>query len=187
MKSNKLPEFDDFTNMLDQTEQKLHASQVHGLISGIICGGFPEESAWQELVMGEKLKEETSRDLDIVYQGTRQQLKDFLMQYEIILPDDDNDLPQRAEALTVWCQGFLTGLKVAGVPVIDREDSELSEAINDLIEIAKMNYEEVIATDEDEEAYIELVEYVRMAAIMIYTEINAESDAKKSAESGQLH
>ncbi len=187
MKPIKLPEFDDLTNMLGKTEQKLHASQVHGLITGILCGGFNDETAWQELVMGEKLDEDTAHELQEVFTGTSQQLKDFLMQFELIIPDDNYELPIRAEALTVWCQGFLTGLKVAGVPIIGREPSELTDALEDLIEIAKMNYEDVVASEEDEEAYVELVEYVRMAVILIYTELNAAPEAINPAETSHLH
>lgn len=187
MKSIKLPEFDEVTNMLEMTEQKLHASQVHGLISGILCGGFEEEASWQELVMGEKLAPDCAGELTEVFNVTRQQLKDFLMQFAMILPDDDTDLPVRAEALTVWCQGFLTGLKVAGTPIIGRDPSELTDAIDDLIEIAKMNYEEVVASEEDEEAYAELVEYVRMAVIMIYTELNAATESINPESTSHLH
>ncbi len=39
-----------------------------------------------------------------------------------------------------------------------------------MIEIAKMNYEQVVDSEEDENAYVELVEYVRVAVILIYQE-----------------
>ena len=187
MKPNKLPEFEEITAILGETELKLHASQVHGLISGVLCGNFNEETDWQELVMGEKLTGEPADALQQIYIDTNKQLQDILLNFQMLLPDDSHDLPIRAEALTVWCQGYLTGLKLAGVPIIGREDSELTESIDDLIEIAKMNYQEVVASEEDEEAYIELTEYVRMAVILIFTELHTKADPADTTLSSHLH
>ena len=39
------------------------------------------------------------------------------------------------------------------MPVAERASSEASEAIGDLIEIAKMDYDEVVDTEEDEAAF----------------------------------
>jgi uncharacterized protein YgfB (UPF0149 family) len=158
------------------------------LISGLLCGNPTSTAAWEELVTGGKETEKTHEVLQSLYDATAQQLKDFLFEFELILPSDTDALPARAEALTLWCQGVLTGFKLAGVPIVERDASELTEAINDLIEIAKMNYEEVIATEEDEAAYVELVEYVRMAVIFIYQDLR-ESEAPKLAgkSSNQLH
>ena len=188
MKPTKLPLFDDITETLEETELKLHASQVHGLISGILCGNFNEDSDWLETVMGEKITGEPARQLQELYLGTKKQLSDVLLSFQIILPDDNHDLPIRAEALTVWCQGYLTGLKVAGVPIVGREPSDLTEAIDDLVEIAKMNYQEVVASDEDEDAYTELVEYVRMAVILIYQDLReSEAAERKNNRSSTNH
>jgi uncharacterized protein len=104
------------------------------------------------------------------------------------LPKDAKELPERAEALTLWCQGMLTGLKMAQVPIVDREPSELTEAINDLIEVAKMNYEDVVASEEDEVAYNDLVEYVRMVVTYIYQELHDQDVSKTPGKSsGHLH
>jgi uncharacterized protein YgfB (UPF0149 family) len=187
MTRHTLPSFDDLTETLSHTDLKLHAAQVHGLISGVLCGNFNAESAWQELVMGEKLTDETQEDLQRLYLDTATLLSEFLFEFKMVLPDDDTSLAIRAEALTVWCQGFLTGLKVAGIPVVGREPSELTEAIDDLIEIAKMNYEQVEESEEDEESFAELAEYLRMAVIHIYTESHADALPNISAHRTHLH
>ena len=181
-----LPQFDEITTALEETELKLHASQIHGLITGVLCGNFNEETDWQELVMGEKLAGETAEKLQLLYEGTAKQLQDFLFEFNLLMPSDELDLSIRAEALTVWCQGYLTGLKVAGVPITDREPGELTEAIDDLIEIAKMNYSQVVESEEDEVAYAELAEYVRVVVIFIFQEVRAEVSGR-SAENTNLH
>jgi uncharacterized protein YgfB (UPF0149 family) len=166
-----LPNYADLSATLLETTLKLHASQVHGLISGILSGNKGDSHAWKELVTGGKDVPAVQQMLDDLYAASKSQLEEHLFEFQLVLPDDDQLLPVRAEALTLWCQGFLTGLKLAQVPVETRDESELSEAIQDLIEIAKMNYEEVVESDEDDDAYIELVEFVRVAAIFIYEDL----------------
>lgn len=182
-----LPGYTELSQMLNQTELKLHASQVHGLVSGILTANT-EAVAWKELVTGDKSKEDTREQLQMLYDSSARQLRDFLFEFQLLMPSEEESLPERAEALSLWCQGFLTGLEHAGVSLTDRNAGEVSEAIADLIEIAKMDYDEVVATEEDEAAYMELVEYVRMAVILIYQELHEQTTDKEPVHSSShLH
>ncbi|OGT36859.1 MAG: hypothetical protein A3F11_08750 [Gammaproteobacteria bacterium RIFCSPHIGHO2_12_FULL_37_14] len=188
MKSTSLPKYYQLGQALNQTTLKLHPSQVHGLICGILCGHPSESSAWENLVTGDQTTGKTHELLQELYNASASLLKDFLIEFHLILPADSQKLPQRAEALTLWCQGFLTGLKLVNVPIVNREPNEITEAINDIIEIAKMNYEEVVASEEDEAAYIELVEFIRVAVILIYQDLQeANEPPQPSYSSGHLH
>jgi hypothetical protein len=188
MKQKTQATFEELSAALSKTALKLHASQVHGLICGILCGNPKSTAAWEELVTGGKETPKTHELLQLLYDTSAQQLDEFLFETQLILPLDDEALPQRAEALTLWCQGFLTGLKLVQVQIVDREASEVTEAINDIIEIAKMNYDEVVASEEDEAAYVELVEYVRVAVILIYQDLReAETTKKTTSSSNHLH
>ena len=119
--------------------------------------------------------------LRVLKESTAKQLAEFLFELEMLLPNDEEPLPSRAEALTLWCQGLLTGLKLADIQVEGRKPSELTEAINDIIQIAKMSYEQVVASEEDEEAYTELVEFVRMAVVLIYQDLREQEVTKKDS------
>ena len=178
-----LPEYDEVSHALDTTHLKPHASQVHGLISGVLCGNPKGGMAWEELVTGGKDAGKAHDVLELLYTATAQQLKDFLFEFQLLLPNDNYPLPERAEALTLWTQGFLTGLKMANVQLIERGAGEVTEAINDMIEIAKMNHEDVVASEEDENAYTELVEFVRMATVLIYQELSESDVSTKTAGS----
>ena len=187
MKPIDLPTYDELDRVLSQTTLKLHPSQVHGLICGILCGNVSGAAAWESLVTGDgKENPETHALLLSLHEASAKQLNDFLLDFQIVLPTDSEALPVRAEALTLWCQGILTGLKMAQIPIVEREPGDLTEAINDLVEIAKMNYEEVVANEEDEAAYTELVEYIRMAVIYIYQDLH-EKQAPISAKSTSKH
>ncbi len=183
-----LPTYDDLAEALEKTTLKLHPSQVHGLITGILCGNPNSSTAWEELVTGDKEPKSTHELLQTLYNKTENQLEEFLFEFHLLLPSDEDSLTERAEALTVWTQGFLTGLKLAEVQIVDRPVGDITEAINDIIEIAKMNYEEVVASEEDEAAFVELVEYVRMAVILIYQDLHDTLNATQSTNSSNhLH
>lgn len=188
MKEVNLPTYEELSRALNKTALKLHASQVHGLVCGVLCSNANSKAAWEDLVTGGKETAKTHDILQALYNMSEKQLADFLFEFQLILPSDSDELPIRAEALTLWCQGFLTGLKLSNIPVVDRKPSEVTEAIDDLIEIAKMNYEEVVASEEDEMAYVELVEYVRMAIILIYQELHETTESpQKTTSTNQLH
>lgn len=188
MKQKSTPNFHELNEALNNTTLKLHPSEVHGLISGILSGNSKSTAAWEELVTGGNDPAYTHEMLQALFDASAKQLNEFLFEFQLVMPPDSEELPVRAEALTLWCQGYLTGLKLAHVQIVDREPSEITEAINDLIEIAKMNYEDVVASDEDEEAYVELIEYVRMAAILIYQDMREQDHGKSStSSSNHLH
>lgn len=186
MKEKSLPPYGELDEALSDTTLKLHPSQVHGLVCGILCGNNNANAAWETLIAGDKVTTKTHTLLQSLFDASSNQLKEFLFEFQLVLPSDSEDLPVRAEALTLWAQGFLTGLKLAQVQIMDREASEMTEAIHDLVEIAKMNYEQVVSNEEDEDAYVELIEYVRVAVILIYQDMHEQSPLSTNS-SNHLH
>lgn len=90
---------------------------------------------------------------------------------ELFLPDDSCPLAERSEALVQWCEGFLNGLGFTGLPEFDLLSDEGREVIQDLYKICRIDVENIAETGEDEEiAFMELVEYVRMGAMLLYEE-----------------
>lgn len=180
MTEQSLPTFSALQEALSNTSLKLHPSQVHGMICGILCGKTNPATLWETFIKEDPQSESAYTMLMALYHATAKELDEFLFDFQLIVPDDEEELPARAEALTLWSQGFLTGLKMANIPLKKREAGEATEAINDITEIAKMNYEDVVASEEDEAAYIELIEYVRMAVILIYQDCHEEAAASST-------
>lgn len=188
MKELALPSYQELGQVLSKTSLKLHPSQAHGLVCGILSGNTVAAPAWEELVTGGEKTAKTQRVLQMLYEASAKQLSEFSFEFQLILPAEAEALSLKAEALTLWCQGFLTGLKIAQVPLIGREPGEVTETINDMIEIAKMSYEDTVASEENEMAYIELMEYIRMAVVLIYQDLHEEKMAKRSSPpSDHLH
>src|SRR5262245_63543566 len=123
MTQKTLPNYRELDQALSKTTLKLHPSQVHGLVCGILCGKPKSNAAWEELVTGGKGSPKTHEVLQELFDASTRQLEEFLFEFQLVLPSDSEDLPIRAEALTLWCQGYLTGLKVAQIQIVDRSPS----------------------------------------------------------------
>jgi len=104
----------------------------------------------QEMVKGEL----TSDDMTVV----------------LLLPSDDAPLAERAAALGQWCQGFL-----AGFGLNSRDSSALSveatEVLQDLAAIAQVQ-DALEESDDGESDYMEVMEYLRVAPLLLFTETN---------------
>ncbi|MFZ2314183.1 MAG: UPF0149 family protein [Gammaproteobacteria bacterium] len=180
MKDISLPDYSELSQSLSQTALKLNPAQAHGLMCGVLCGSQSSNIAWDKLVAGGTESADDIAALQALYQVTARQLEEFSFDFQLMLPPDGSDIAWRAEALTLWCQGFLTGLKMADIAIVGREPSDVTEAISDMIEVAKMDYEEAISNEEDEIAYVELVEYVRLSAVLIYQDAQEERAKSKN-------
>lgn len=175
MKTATLPSFNEVQTIFNQIDAFLHAAELHGFIAGLLIGHQSTEMAWLAFLQSEITKDKTHPLLQTLFVTSQNQLQEFLFEFNLLLPDDEAELDSRAEALTFWCQGFLAGIHDTPLFAAESENLEVKEAIKDITEIAKMNYEAVSASEEDEEAYFELVEYVRMAVIFIYQETHESS------------
>jgi uncharacterized protein YgfB (UPF0149 family) len=85
------------------------------------------------------------------------------------LPSDDRPLPERAEALVDWCRGFLGGFGLAGTEAHAKLSEEAQEILRDLgsIAAAQLDFGE---EGDDEDALIEVHEFVRVGAMLLFAE-----------------
>lgn len=182
-----LPTYVEVTNALKHTSGHYNPSQVHGLMCGLICGTSGKEDQRWETLVGHGMDPKTKEVLLRLYETSYHQMSEFSFEFSLLLPEDKNDINKRAEALGLWCQGYLTGLEQANVPLKNRPPGEITETIEDLLEISQVNYGEIVASEEDEMAYYELIEYVRLAALMIFHELRSNTAPNHSSDSNLSH
>ena len=149
------------------------ADEAHGLLCGLLCAGDGQAAAhWLGLIA-----EAQYDDLD----GTR---REFLMRlhgetlgalqagdmrFQPLLPDDQRGIGERAAALARWCQGFLYGL---GVGRLQRVlPANVREILADFEEMARAVGDDAAAEEEDEAAWAELVEFVRVSVQLVFDEL----------------
>lgn len=173
---NKLPGYEATEQLLQQHQVALTTAEMHGLISGILCGGNHDDS-WKTLVSeltndGLSFPQALAQPLLEIYQITRNTLEDEGFMFQLYLPDDTQDnvtVFQRADGLAGWVNHFLLGLGMVQ-PRLEKTQGELKEAIDDLRNIAQLGYDEDEDQDQLAQSLEEVVEYVRVAAIMCHNE-----------------
>ena len=121
--------------------------------------------------------------LNELHSETRRQLDDPDMSFQLLLPGEDYPLRQRTDALVNWCRGFLYGLGTAGFENFERLPTDTNEFLQDLIEITRTNFEGITASEQEEGAYAEIVEYVRIGTLLIREEIKHIDDGAPSDDS----
>lgn len=108
--------------------------------------------------------------------------------FDLLLPSEDRPLRERATAVHDWVRGLLFGLTLGGLQRAQLRGQAL-EAFDDLVELTYMDLDAVVEGDADEQALAEIVEFLRIAAMMIREETAktlAEERNRQAAETG-LH
>lgn len=153
------------------------AAEAHGILVGQMAGGLKLDGLmWlKQFLLGVGVKREPSEEQrDWFYQLqslTEKELNDVAMVFRPLLPDDEDPISERLEAVGDWCSGFLAGFGSAGHTHETKLPDEIAGALKDLSEIAKIEINVPGGGDvEEENAYMELVEYLRAVAMLIYTE-----------------
>ncbi len=165
---------------LRQCGSNWDASQTHGLLSGrLAIAGSDSGFDWLSQVLegteqADAIRDECESMLGQLFEVTYRQLTERQSGFEPLLPSEDDCTAVRATALAHWCEGFLHGLVVAhhGDELKTRLAAEpLADIIRDILQIPRASADEDDDTESDDSAYIELVEYVRVAAQLVYEEL----------------
>ena len=172
--ANAMPDYQSIQEQLSDLQIPISPSELHGAISGCLCAGANINAQnWLAFALTDADmdgKAETGSTLNKLYVAVSEQLAGDIMDFEfdLLLPDDDMPVSERGPAMVDWCQGFLGGFGVVPTPA-QALSEEADEALQDLAKIAgsDLNYED---TETDEEALIEVCEYIRVAAVLLYNE-----------------
>jgi len=101
-----------------------------------------------------------------------------------LLPDDEESLEQRAVALGQWCEGFLAGYALRVGSSGQTPNAETQEILSDLVAISRIGIPE--DGDDEEADFMEVVEYLRMAAMSLFLEAR-EAPAGDNSQPPSLH
>jgi len=154
-----------------------HASEIHGVLTGLICAGFTfEEQSYTVMLNdlfnnGEPFPDSVKALVTQMYSELWTDMLDNDYTFQLMLPDDDDSIIERGHALGTWVQGFNLGfgLQQKNSPVTS---SEVKEVLADFSEIANLSDE--MEEDEDtEQAYFEISEYVRISALLCFSELGS--------------
>jgi len=174
-------DFDRVQAALEGLGANVDAAEAHGTL----CAMLLEDAAmpiWlghtvDELpAAGDVLASERLAALEELYAVTSEQLEDEELALQILLPDETDDFGVRLLALSSWCQGYLYGFGVNASIDKDELDEDARECLSDLLEMSKLSHDEE-GSEEAEQQYVELVEHLRIVALMLHQSLRASKPA----------
>jgi uncharacterized protein YgfB (UPF0149 family) len=110
-----------------------------------------------------------------LFEPSKNQLNDPNCDFHLLLPEDEDSVEDLVFSLGEWCEGFLLGLSLGGIKDLDKLPEEGAEIANDFLEIARAgSVYDIEDSEEDEQSFEELMEYVRVGALLINEILNPE-------------
>ena len=171
-------DFADLEQILQDARAGCRAAECHGFICAQICiAGILDEDLLTEYLLGNEIDNgeinECRNYLTSLADATAEQFSSPEIELELLMPGEDVSLKIRGVALTEWCQGFLSGVGIAGLGSDGIMSAESKELVDDLYKISRLDTDNLGDEDsQDEYDLMELVEYVRMGVILIYDEFH---------------
>lgn len=152
-----------------------HGAELHGVLTGLICAGFSfDDNDYIAIINdlfhnGEGLPKDVKVVVKQLFGEIWQKILEDSYGFQPLLPDDDDTIVERGNALGSWVQGFNLGfgLQQKNNPVLS---ADVKEVLADFAEIANLS-DEVEEDEETEQAYYEIAEYARMSALLCFTEL----------------
>ena len=181
-----LPDYHSFLESIAILGLPISGSELHGVMCGYLCAGAHNEGeAYLRALMSNK-KDAGLRGAALalfgLYAVSQQQIAGFNFEFQLLLPDDQDPLVDRAQAFSEWCEGFIQGITMAGVSYDDLEEDDAQEALQHLTEFAQLDYHTLHVEEEDEHALMEVSEYARMAVLHVFLDLQSSNLKKGSSE-----
>ena len=125
--------------------------------------------------------------LQNLYDSTVRRLAGNEADFAPLLPDDDRPLTERADALSQWCQGFLYGLGSGTTSDPGKVSIEAGEIIRDFTEITHVGVDADEENEENEVAYAEVVEFVRVGVQLLFAELAPARGEEPEPGAASIH
>ena len=152
--------------------------EAHGTLAGALCSTDRLTlQDWLREIFPDGVAGAAEIPMLAVFEWTRHVLRSGQLEFRLLLPDDDEPVALRAAALGQWCQGFLYGLGSNPIPDIERLPPEVAEIVRDLTALTQVGVDEDESADNNENAYAELVEFVRIGVQLLHDELAGFRDS----------
>lgn len=155
-------------------EVDLTPSELQGIVCGQICntlktGNRPDSCLLMGIPQEVTAPQQVLLDTVSKLEQHAESMLHSEMEFELLLPDEDEPLVERTQAVADWAHGFVTALFFN--QEIDMRDlpADSKEIAQDLINISEAEIGD--DPDSDDWALAEIEEYVRVGVQLIYEEL----------------
>ncbi len=172
-----LPDFTAVMRALSYLKVRSQAAEAHGLLAALLAGNVSlRRQAWVDSLLttnfqkGDVSAQESQATLLSLFDAAVRYFKeDDTLSFQLLLPEDEEPIALRIEALAEWCQGFLSGLNIMHINEGAVDSPDVKEALQDLTKMACLAHDDEQDGDEEiEAAFVELVEFARVAVVLVH-------------------
>jgi uncharacterized protein len=159
---------------LNEEHSLSEPAEAHGTLAGSLCTAVTyrfEDWLCEILPEGHAQAASTLATLQEIYAQTAESLVSIDCAFELLLPEDEQPIDARTEALAQWCQGFLYGLGSRVIQDATRLPGEAGEVVRDLSEITRAAVDDEDDVETNENAFTELVEFVRVGVQLVFAQL----------------
>ena len=173
--------YSELGDALARARTGVGASDLHGSLTGYLCGGGSADARhWfdaLEFNHGEETAPALPDELlEQLYRQCAAWLGDPDLGFEPLLPPAETSIDSRADALVEWCRGFLGGFGLAGAGHRGSLSRDAEEILADFGTIAATDFE-YAGNEDDEAALAEVVEFIRVGALLLHAELHAAPES----------
>lgn len=173
-----LPEYNKITSSFQADNLAVTPAEIQGFLSGMLCGGLNiEQETWTLLLYdytneGKAWPSPSNALAENCLNIAHSQFSSSKMNFQLLLPDANAPLIDRAQALCDWANAFIVGFGLVGMKEQKISD-DTKDIIKDLSEIAQLGIDEDENMEEQTVFLEEVTEYVRVCAMSLFLESNA--------------
>jgi uncharacterized protein YgfB (UPF0149 family) len=166
--------YTEIQRVLTEERSMTDAAEAHGTLTGCLCAaiGYRFEDWLLEILPEGRAHPLATAALRTLYFETTGALESSEMEFDLLLPEDEADLDTRTGALSQWCQGFLYGLGGSAIQDASGLPGEVGEIVRDFSEITRVGVDSGQSVESNENAYAELVEFVRVGVQLVFEELS---------------
>ena len=169
-----------------------NASELHGMLAGLVCAGVDEDDIdnWLPVLCFEDrfVTEDEYRmfehDVRGFYREVLKQLDEFGVEFNILLPEERNSSTDRIVAMTSWCTGYLKALIDYGEISVEQLSEECVEFLDDVRQISELDPEQEPTQEEMESSFMILDEHLRVGVQLIDEQLNMHSISTRYKDAG---
>jgi uncharacterized protein len=181
MSANQTVDPEEIAELIGRCKLATSVSEFHGSLVGFISAGghLSSQDSLLTALAFEADPAPTADELAMLARlrhQTEAWLADTDLTFEPWLPEDDSSLGERTHGLVDWTRGFLGGFGLGGSPETAKSlTEEAQEVLKDMATIATSDFD-FEEGDADEDALIEIVEFVRVGALLLHAEIGSHHE-----------
>lgn len=177
--------YDEWMYKLDQAYVMASAAEVHGLITGLLSAGVEADAQQLMPVLqdflndGQALSQDVKLQVVELVEFTAKALANNDFSFSMLLPSDDDSLPERLDAMVEWTQAFLVGFAVQQTDLSLLSD-DVREALDQLTEVTRIDIHTTDdgSAEENDEAYFLVLEHIRIMVLACFTEVGQKFSVK---------